>query len=379
MKLRSMLLAATLLSAPALVPVAAMAQPVTGPYVSAGLGYNVMGSRKIKTLAVPALNINGAGDARAVFHNGFTGEASVGYGFGNGFRVELEGDYFDNQLSKIDVSSASTVLVPGQHTASGKEKKYGAMVNALYDFDVGTPYFYPFVGVGVGYQFVHLDGVSVPAFDGGPSEFGINQTRGGLAYQAIAGASFPIPGAPGLSATLQYRYMRISGRTYTASFNLVTPHAPASVKLGPDTNNMVLAGLTYELFPPAPPAPPVAAPMPVAAPAPAPARTYLVFFDWNKYNLTPRANQIIAQAANASRTTHVTSLNVNGYTDTSGTPAYNQRLSFKRADTVAAKLVSDGVPKQDIVIKGFGETHLLVPTGPGVREPQNRRVEIILH
>jgi outer membrane protein OmpA-like peptidoglycan-associated protein len=37
------------------------------------------------------------------------------------------------------------------------------------------------------------------------------------------------------------------------------------------------------------------------------------------------------------------------------------------------------VPKSDIVIKGFGETHLLVPTGPGVREPQNRRVEIILH
>ncbi len=379
MKMRSILLAATLMSAPALVPAIAMAQPVTGPYVSAGLGYNIMGSRSVKTVAVPALNLSGNADAHAVFHNGFTGEASVGYGFGNGFRVELEGDYFDNQLSKVDVGAGSTVFLPGQVTASGKEKKYGAMVNALYDFDVGSPYVFPFVGAGVGYQFVHLDGVSVPAVDGGPSEFSINQTKGGLAYQAIAGVSFPIPGAPGLSANVQYRYMRTNGRTYAASYNLGKTPQAASVKLGDDSNNMVLVGLTYQLFPPAPPAPPAPAPAPVATPAPAPARTYLVFFDWNKYNLTPRADQIIAQAADASRTTHVTSLNVNGYTDTSGTPAYNEKLSFRRADTVAAKLVADGVPKQDIVIKGFGETHLLVPTGPGVREPQNRRVEIILH
>ena len=39
----------------------------------------------------------------------------------------------------------------------------------------------------------------------------------------------------------------------------------------------------------------------------------------------------------------------------------------------------DGVPQNVIEIHGYGETHLLVPTGPGVREPQNRRVEIILH
>jgi outer membrane protein OmpA-like peptidoglycan-associated protein len=45
---------------------------------------------------------------------------------------------------------------------------------------------------------------------------------------------------------------------------------------------------------------------------------------------------------------------------------------------VAAELVKDGVPKTAITIQGFGETHLLVPTGPGVREPQNRRVEIII-
>ena len=49
-----------------------------------------------------------------------------------------------------------------------------------------------------------------------------------------------------------------------------------------------------------------------------------------------------------------------------------------RAKAVAAQLVVDGVPSSEIEIHGYGETHLLVPTGPGVREPQNRRVEIVL-
>ena len=69
---------------------------------------------------------------------------------------------------------------------------------------------------------------------------------------------------------------------------------------------------------------------------------------------------------------------MNGYTDTSGTPQYNQDLSVRRGQVVAAELVKDGVPKAAIAIQGFGETHLLVPTAPGVREPQNRRVEIII-
>ncbi len=70
---------------------------------------------------------------------------------------------------------------------------------------------------------------------------------------------------------------------------------------------------------------------------------------------------------------------MNGYTDTSGTARYNEGLSMRRAQAVAAELVKDGVPQAALVIKGFGETHLLVPTGQGVREPQNRRVEIIIH
>jgi outer membrane protein OmpA-like peptidoglycan-associated protein len=110
----------------------------------------------------------------------------------------------------------------------------------------------------------------------------------------------------------------------------------------------------------------------------APARSYLVFFDWDKATLTDRARQIVADAAANSTRVQYTRIEVNGYTDTSGTPQYNQGLSTRRAQTVAAELVKDGVPRSAIAIQGFGETHLLVPTGPGVREPQNRRVEIII-
>jgi outer membrane protein OmpA-like peptidoglycan-associated protein len=115
-----------------------------------------------------------------------------------------------------------------------------------------------------------------------------------------------------------------------------------------------------------------------AAPAPAPARSYLVFFDWDKATLTDRARQIIRQAADNSTRVQYTRIEVNGYTDTSGTPQYNQGLSIRRAQAVQAELVRDGVPQAAISIQGFGDTHLLVATGPGVREPQNRRVEIVI-
>jgi outer membrane protein OmpA-like peptidoglycan-associated protein len=108
------------------------------------------------------------------------------------------------------------------------------------------------------------------------------------------------------------------------------------------------------------------------------ARTYLVFFDWDRADLTSRAREIVAEAAQASTHVQTTRIEVNGYTDLSGTPAYNQRLSVRRAQTVQSELVRDGVAPGEISIHGHGENNPLVPTAQGVREPQNRRVEIIL-
>jgi iron complex outermembrane receptor protein len=124
---------------------------------------------------------------------------------------------------------------------------------------------------------------------------------------------------------------------------------------------------------PEPPPPP-----PPAPPSYAPARTYLVFFDWDRADLTSRAKQIVAEAAAASTHVQTTRIEVDGYTDLSGTIPYNKKLSIRRAQTVEAELVRDGVARSEIDIHGYGESNPLVPTAKGVREPQNRRVEIIL-
>jgi OOP family OmpA-OmpF porin len=145
---------------------------------------------------------------------------------------------------------------------------------------------------------------------------------------------------------------------------------------GHEYNNTFLFGVRYN-FGVTPP-PPLAAPAPVAAPAPAPSRSYLVFFDWDKASLTDRARRIIREAADNSTRVKYTRIEVNGYTDTSGAPQCNMGLSIRRANAVKAELIKDRVPANAITTQGFGETHLLVPTGPGVREPQNRRVEIII-
>ncbi|MBW4023564.1 MAG: OmpA family protein [Proteobacteria bacterium] len=358
MKLRSALLAATVLAVPAIaLPTLAKAQPISGLYVGAGAGYDYQPTQKLT--GAPG----GLGGSRAYYKGSVSGSASVGYGLGNGLRFEVEGIY---------LRATNKQLKPGyiapKYDFHGYTQKYGAFVNGLYDIDVGIPYFYPYVGAGVGYLWTNRNGSSADS----AGITSMTNTEGSFAYQGIAGFSVPIPPAPGLSLTAEYHYI---GTTQKDSYNGTYKGVPASYTFGPGVNQTVMLGLRYAFNTPSPPPPP---PAPVMAPAPAPARTYLVFFDWDKYNLTPRAKEIIAEAAQNSTHVQYTQIQVNGYTDTSGTPSYNLGLSIRRAKSVQAQLIADGVPASAISIAGYGETHLLVPTGPGVREPQNRRVEIII-
>jgi iron complex outermembrane receptor protein len=119
-------------------------------------------------------------------------------------------------------------------------------------------------------------------------------------------------------------------------------------------------------YTPPPPQPVVQAP-----------RSYLVFFDFNKSDLTPQAKDIVDTAAKNAETAKVTQLTVTGHTDTVGSDAYNMRLSRRRAESVAAQLEKDGIPSSEIEIVAKGKRDLLVPTADGVREPQNRRVQIV--
>jgi iron complex outermembrane receptor protein len=117
-------------------------------------------------------------------------------------------------------------------------------------------------------------------------------------------------------------------------------------------------------------------PPPAVAPAQTP-RAYLVFFDFNRSDLTPEAIRIVDQAARNVGPAKVTRLSVTGHTDTVGSDAYNLRLSRRRAEAVAAELEAKGIPSSDIEIVAKGKRDLLVPTADGVKEPQNRRVQIV--
>jgi outer membrane protein OmpA-like peptidoglycan-associated protein len=234
------------------------------------------------------------------------------------------------------------------------------MANALFDFDIGSPYLFPYIGAGAGYQ--HADR-------------SIGPSAGSFAYQGIAGLSLPIAFVPGLSATLEYRFMDVAA----ASQKFTAAPVVGVDKVYNDLNHSALIGLRYafDVAPPEPPVAPVPAGIPQAAAAPS--RSYLVFFDWDRADLTARARQIVVEAAAASSRVQTTRIDVQGNADRTGTAAYNLALSRRRAEAVAAELVNHGVPRGAIQIQAFGDSRPLVPTAAGVREPQNRRVEIILH
>jgi outer membrane protein OmpA-like peptidoglycan-associated protein len=116
---------------------------------------------------------------------------------------------------------------------------------------------------------------------------------------------------------------------------------------------------------------------PPAAPLAAGPTNYLVFFNFNKSDLTTDARGIIKTAADNAAKSNPTKLSVTGHTDTVGSDAYNMRLSKRRAVTVQKELIKDGVPAGEIAIFAKGKRDLLVPTADGVKEPQNRRVQIV--
>jgi outer membrane protein OmpA-like peptidoglycan-associated protein len=133
--------------------------------------------------------------------------------------------------------------------------------------------------------------------------------------------------------------------------------------------------------PPAPPAPPAYEAPQAAAPLPPPppmVRQYMVFFDFDKSNLTPEAREIVAEAVKAAKQAAPVRIMVTGHTDTVGSLRYNQALSERRALAVKSEMVRLGMNDTNIMTVGKSFSEPLISTGPGVREPQNRRAVIDL-
>jgi outer membrane protein OmpA-like peptidoglycan-associated protein len=133
----------------------------------------------------------------------------------------------------------------------------------------------------------------------------------------------------------------------------------------------------------APPPAPVPAYVPEPAPPPPPAaviipaqREYMVFFDFDKSNLTQEAREVVNAAMKTAKDRGAVRIVVTGHTDTVGSLRYNQALSERRANSVKSEMVRQGMDGAMIATVGKSFTDPLVQTGPGVREPQNRRAVI---
>ena len=124
---------------------------------------------------------------------------------------------------------------------------------------------------------------------------------------------------------------------------------------------------------------PAPAPAPPPPPPPARAKQFIVFFGFDRCDITPEADKVLGEAAQAAKTQGSAAVTIVGHTDTMGSNEYNQRLSECRANAAKTNLVDKGIGAGSISTSGRGESLLLVKTGDSVKEPQNRRATIDLN
>lgn len=316
--------------------------------------------------------------ASARQRGGYDVDGIIGYDFG-AFRLEAEVGYRESRLKSYN----SLVPVPVEGTAfaapgnyrnpAGRTSALSFMLNGMLDFGDDDA-ISGFVGAGVGVARVKLANYRLR----NGANF-LNDSDTGFAYQAIAGVRAPL--TDHIDVGLKYRFFNAD------KIDLVSTRGV--VERTRFRSHSILGSLIYNFggaAPPPPPAPepapaPAPAPEPAPAPTPAPAQCtpgpYIVFFDFDKSDITAEAASILDGAATAYGDCGQAQVMLSGYTDTSGTPKYNLGLSQRRADAVSAYMTSKGVPGGVITTKALGETNLRVQTADGVRELQNRRVEIM--
>ena len=339
---RTWIAAATVL---ALLPATTQAQTLQYPgfYIGAEGGINWL-LNNTSTANVTAGGLAGSGQANITTQLGWTAGGMIGYDF-LGPRVELESRFIQN---------TATLTAPGVAGSLGATiNQVPIMANVYYDFMAGST-IVPYIGAGAGIAFTNLTG-------GGFSNSSSNVQ---FAYQGMVGVGWNIDSQFRLN--LEGRYFGTTAPNY--SFN----QPPVAVNGNYTNNNFsAMLSLQYKFGAREAAPPPPTTPMPAAT-------SFMVFFDWDRSNLSQQALATIGQAAQAFKTKGSARITATGHTDTSGPENYNMALSLRRANAVKDALVRNGVPATAIAVVGRGEQGLLVPTPDGVREPQNRRVEIVL-
>ena len=347
MKLRIALLAATSLTA------AAAANAATGWYMGIGAGWNWLPDGDYRITG------NGVGVGKDEYETGYVAMGNVGYDWGR-WRAEFEVGYRQNDLDCFTTGGSQCSLTStnqGVWTLS-------QMVNVLYDIPISGR-LSASVGAGVGGVLVVADQNVVDSFDSHTIDDYV------VAGQLIAQLAYDLSDRWQVYADYHYiladdpQANFFSGKWGAASANWE------------NSNHSLMLGLRFDLqrdgaapMPPKPPEPPV---------TPKGPKQFIVFFGFNKSNLTPEAERVVSDAAAAAKQFGSASIMVVGHTDTVGSNKYNDALSMRRSAAVKSSLVSKGIAANAISTAGRGESELMVQTGDGVKEPQNRRATIDLN
>ncbi|MEO1135684.1 MAG: OmpA family protein [Pseudomonadota bacterium] len=377
----------TLMAAAATLAIAPAAQAYEGLYGAIGAGVTIFdGDTDINNDGS-----NGAGpfvfDSSQEHDTGIGIYAALGYAYTNNVRAELEFSYRSNDIDSIDPDGGGFSGWP-TGTIGGDVSALSVMGNVLYDFEGVSSIATPYVGLGIGFANIDHD-ISGTNPTGSPAT---SITYGGsrftLAYQAIAGLAFDL--AEGLILDVSYRYFDTKKKAYTGTLG----GSSAAFESAYNNHNL-FAGLRWDFGPDAAPAPAVqykdcwdGSSVPVSASCPPqPVEdtsadldpiNFTVYFDYDKSNLTPQASTLVREAASRALENDIETVVVAGNTDTSGGSAYNQALSERRARSVRDGLIANGVPADRIRLEAFGETNLAKPTADGVREPLNRRADVVI-
>ena len=288
------------------------------------------------------------------FDSGLAILAEVGYRWENNWRLELE---FGSRASDIDCISVGPGPCAGGNL--GDVTQFTQMFNVIHDIELSHSTALS-VGLGLGGNFVDVDRASF-----------IEDDDYVLAAQAIFQLSHQLTDR--LDFVLSYRFM-ISDEPQFRTLG-----GPVEFE---NENHTVTVGLRFDLERDEP----VMAASPVIMTAPPPPvdaaaipKQYIVYFGFNKSNLSDSAMAVIRDAAATAMHDGYVSILVTGHTDTAGSSAYNEQLSRRRAENVTRALVNQGIPAQGISTSGQGETRLEVQTGDREKEPRNRRAEIELN
>lgn len=332
---------------------------------------------------------------------GFAGLFSAGYRFGENFRASGEIGYRTGEFDAIN----NLALVGGSDA-----NVLTGMVNLFYDFDAISPGLRPFVGAGLGLANLEAEQLFIV------NNNIIDTDETGIAGQFHAGVSYALTNALSLTGSYNLLYVPTVEMEITNGINADADYIAHTVfvglrySFGQDGSRVsdrreragAVAAQAHSAQPARqlPSAPstqvpasvtPVAQPAAAAAqPAPVPQPSFrsqiqqgqplqfMVFFEEDSDRIEESAIGVLAQATDYANTGGYRQIVATGHADRWGSVTYNQSLSERRALSVQNALLGMNVASNRISTVAKGESAPLVQTADNVREPQNRRVEILL-